>query len=66
MIIIQQINLMLFNCLDCYFEYTAIKPLDDKLQKRLKHFSFVDGFKEKHFHEFSKSELKQILRVWNK
>lgn len=34
------------------------------LRDRLKKFSFVNGFTERHFHNFSSQELENIVKVW--
>lgn len=35
-----------------------------RLKNRLAKYKFVEGFKEKRFHRFSKSELEEIMKIW--
>jgi hypothetical protein len=36
-----------------------------QLQQRLRKYSFMDGFNNKHFSPFKTEELKEILKSWD-
>ena len=57
-------NSAVLNGLDSYFKYLAGKLSSATLRDRLAEMSFVDGFRERRFHNFSTTELSRIVKAW--
>jgi hypothetical protein len=54
-----------FELLDKRLKTRIAALTSTKLQKRLKKLTFVSGFTNRRFHNFSTRELQNIVRVWN-
>ena len=57
-------NAAVLNGLDSYFKYLTGKLSSATLRDRLAEMSFVDGFRERRFHNFSTTELSRIVKAW--
>lgn len=50
---------------DCYLQHKINELKNSDLKEKLEHLSFVEGFKNKSFHTYSRNQLEQIIRVWS-